>query len=302
MNDYHLYNKTELRIEQLVLAGANLTDVATAVADTLRLKRDRVLVVDVRGDTVTLDILQHSIDPTNVVGKRDELLQRLSRLPGIDVTDKTSVSSDGMLGWIDFHQQAQTIETLKRSEKMAEEVRQKLSRRAIVYSTGSEVLKGQIKDTNTPTITRKLEADGYSVTPGPTLADDRLLIAGTLRQAIFDNGYSLVITTGGVGAEDKDFTVEAVLELDPDASTPFITKYKIGTGRHHKEGVRIAVGLVDGAMVVALPGPNDEVKASMDILTRGLKYRLSKNELAEGIAENLRAILRDKITGWNHGP
>jgi len=299
--DYHLYNKTELRIKHLPLSNANLTAVAAVVADTLRLDRNRVLVVDVREDTVTLDILQESIDPTNVVGKRDELLRRLSALPGIGVTAETSISSDGMLGWIDLHEQTHAMEALKRSEEMAEEVRQRLSRRAIIFPTGSEVLKGQIEDTNTPTITRRLEANGYSVTQGPTLADDRLLIAGKLRQAIFDDGYRLVITTGGVGAEDKDFTVEAVLELDPDASTPYISKYKVGTGRHHKDGVRIAVGQIDDAIVVALPGPNDEVRASLDILIRGVKSGLGKNELAEGIAENLRAILREKMTGWNHG-
>ncbi len=93
-----------------------------------------------------------------------------------------------------------------------------------------------------------------------------------------------------------------MLELDPGASTPYISKYKLGTGRHHKDGVRIAVGQIDDAVVVALPGPNDEVKASLEILVRGVKSGLSKNELAEGIAENLRAILREKMTDWHHGP
>ncbi len=301
MVDYHLYNKTELRIEQLALSNANLTEVAAVVADTLRLDRDRVLVVDVRESTVTLDILQDSIDPANVVGKQDELLQRLAGLTGIGVTPETTISSDGMLGWIDLHQQDQAMEALKRSEEMAEEIRERLSRRAIVFSTGTEVLNGQIEDTNTPTIARRLDAQGYSATRGPTLADDPILIAGKLRQAVFDDGQGLVITTGGVGAEDKDFTVEAVLALDPDASIPYISKYKVGTGRHCKDGVRIAVGQVGDAIVVALPGPNDEVRASLDILVTGLKSGLSKSALAEGIAENLRTILREKMAAWNHG-
>ena len=295
MADYHLYNKTELTIKQLILDNANLTDIAAAVADTLNLERNRVLVVDVRVDTVTLDILQDSIDPAVIVGKQDDLLNRLASIPGIRVTDKTTISSNGMLVWITLHRQAEALQALKLSQKIAEEVRHKLSKRVIVFSTGPEVASGQIEDTNTPAIARRLEAAGYLVTSGPTLADDRILIAGKLRQAIFEDGFRLVITTGGVGAEDKDFTVEAVLELDPNAATPYIYKYKIGSGRHHKGGVRIAVGEVGDAMIVALPGPNDEVKASLDIIVTGLKSGLSKNDLAESIAKNLRMKLHEKL-------
>lgn len=99
----------------------------------------------------------------------------------------------------------------------------------------------------------------------------------------------------GVGAEDKDRTIEAVLRLDPEAATPYICKYQKGTGRHHKEGVKIAVGMVSGSLVIALPGPNDEVNASLEVLTEGLKVGSNKLVLAESIAEALRKRLRDKI-------
>jgi len=301
MTDFHLLQKTELKIERMWLQNANLNDIATVVADSLGVDRDRVLVTDVCEDMVTVDVFQHSMDAESIVGKKGELLERLSHLPGVRITGATSLSSDGMLGWIALDEK-DARQALKRSAKMAEVIRQKLSKRAIIFSTGSEIAGGQIQDTNTPTIARRLEAEGYSVTPGPTLADDQLLIAGKLRQAIFDDGYRLVITTGGVGAEDKDCTVEAVLDLDPDASTPYISKYRVGTGRHRKDGVRIAVGRVADALVVALPGPNDEVRSSLDVLVRGVKSELSKNELAEGIAENLRIKLRGRMSDWSHVP
>jgi hypothetical protein len=44
---------------------------------------------------------------------------------------------------------------------------------------------------------------------------------------------------------------------------------------------------------VALPGPNDEVKDSVEVLMNGLKSHLSKNLLAEDLADNLRKRLRD---------
>ena len=45
---WDLLEKTELRIEQIILDDANLTDIAAAVADELELRRDEVIVIDAR--------------------------------------------------------------------------------------------------------------------------------------------------------------------------------------------------------------------------------------------------------------
>lgn len=291
---FHLLQKTELRIERIWLQNANLNDIAAVVADSLGMDHDRVFVTDVREDAITMDILTETVDASNIVGKQDELLQRLADLPGVNTTAGTSVSSDGMLGWIALDD-TKARQALNRSEKMAEEIRQRISKRAIVFSTGLEVAARQVQDTNTPAIARRLAAEGYSITQGPTLKDDELLIAGKLGQAVYDDGYGLVITTGGVGAEDKDCTVEAVLALDPEAATPYICKYQKGTGRHRKDGVRIAVGQAGESLIVALPGPNDEVKSSLEVLVKGLKSNSGKHVLAEKIAENLRKKLRKNV-------
>jgi len=290
--EFDLLRKTELRVDGISLQNANLNDIAAVVAEILGVRGEGILVTDVQGDTITIDVLKESVDAYDILGKKDELLQRLSRLPGVGITDKTSICSQGMLGWVALDY-GKAKPALKRSERITEEIRRRLSKRAVVFSTGFEVASGQIEDTNTPAIGQRLEAEGYSVTPGPTLRDDELLIAANLRQAV-DDGYGLIITTGGVGAEDKDHTIEAVLALDPEAATPYICKYKKGTGRHYKDGVRIAVGQAAQALVVALPGPNDEVKSSLDVLVNGLKSNLSASVLAEQIASNLKKALRQK--------
>ena len=102
-----------------------------------------------------------------------------------------------------------------------------------------------------------------------------------------------------MGAEAKDCTLEALLALDPGAVTPHICKYEKGTGRHAKDGVRIGVGRAFDSLIVALPGPNDEVRASLDVLVEGLRSNLDKHALAEEIARNLRALLREKM-GHRH--
>ena len=299
MQPYHLLHKTELKIERITLRGANLTELAAVVADTLSLEREKVLVIDVRDDTVALDILQERVDAGSIVGKQDLLLRRLSALPGVGITAQTRCSSDGMLGWIAWDE-AEGRQALRHSEKIAAAVRRTLSRRAIVFSTGAEVVAGRIQDTNTPAIARRLEAEGYSVTRGATLGDDVDLIFAYLRTAVEDDGYGLVITTGGTGAEDKDCTVEAIQAVDPDAATPYICTYQKGVGRHTKDGVRIAVGQLADSLIVALPGPTDEVRASLDVLVAGLQSGFGRRDLAETIAETLRALLRARSSQPSH--
>jgi molybdenum cofactor synthesis domain-containing protein len=294
MPESNLFHKTELRIENISLHNANLNDFAATVADVLELGQDEVLVTDVLNDVVTIDILRETVDAHRLVGKQEQLFQQLNQIPGVEITDETSICSEGMLGWIALDE-PEAREALERSEKMAAEIRNAIAKRAIVFSTGFEVSSGQIEDTNKPTIAGRLEAEGYSVKQGSTLQDDKHAIAAALREAIESGGYGLIITTGGVGAEKKDQTVEAILSLDPEAPTPYISKYEQGTGRHHKDGVRIAVGTVSDSLIVALPGPNDEVRSSLEILIGGLHDSCSQELLAENLAENLRKILREKM-------
>ena len=291
MKKHDLLTKTELKIEKILLHNANLTEIATQVAEILGLNRNEVLVVDYNDASLTLDILNTCVNAYGIVGKKRQLLNALRRLPGVYVSAETSVYSDGMLGWIAMDQEP-AVQALRRSEQMASEILQNISRRVMVFSTGTEVAQGQIEDTNTPAIAQHLSAAGYKVTQGETLKDDRLFIAAKLREVAEYGGYGLIVTTGGVGAEEKDHTVEAIKELDSEAATPYICHFKIGTGRHVKDGIKVAVGQHNDTLIVALPGPNNEVMASLNILVEGLKAGLDKHLLAENLAANLRQILR----------
>jgi molybdenum cofactor synthesis domain-containing protein len=294
MVQFDLLSKTEMRIDKIVLEKANLTDIAAHVAGVLGMQRNEVLVVDYRDQAMTLDILNTCVNAYNILGKKDQLLSTLGELPGVSVSEETSIHSDGMLGWIAMDESA-AKDALRRSEQMASEILKNISKRVIVFSTGSEVADGQIEDTNTPAIMECLASEDYKVTKGRTLKDDKLLIAAQLREAAEMDGFSVIITTGGVGAEDKDHTVEAVKALDPDAATPYICHFTIGTGRHVKDGIRIAVGQYNETTIVSLPGPNDEVRASLNVLTEGLKSKMDKHILGERIAATLRDILREKM-------
>ncbi len=297
MTQFDLLRKTELKINRILLKNANLTDVAANVADTLGLAHREVVVVDYRDESITLDILNGCVNAYNIVGKKEQLLDKLGTLPGVHVSDEANVRSDGMLGWISLDEEP-AKQALLKSEQMVSEIMSNIARRVIVFSSGAEVAEKQIADTNTPTIMKHLESEGYKVSEGNTLKDDKLYIYSKLREAADIGGYGVIITTGGVGAEDKDQTVEAIKELDSEAATPYICYFKIGTGRHVKDGIKIAVGKYNDTLIIALPGPNDEVKASLNIIVKGLKNDCSKTVLAENIAGNLRKILREKVS--NH--
>jgi molybdenum cofactor synthesis domain-containing protein len=296
VSDYDLLDKTELVIRGIALRNADLARVAEAVAETLGMERGEVLVTDVLGDQVVVDVLRRGVDPHALVGKKEELQRRLGGIPGVECGEETEFFSRGMLSWVAVGS-AEGEEVLRRSEEMARAIRRRLEKAALVFSTGAEVVGGQVMDTNAPLIRERLGAEGYAVKLGGALADDEILIAARLRQAA-DDGYGLVLTTGGVGAEDKDRTIEAVLRADPGAATPHVVKYQLGVGRHrHKDSVRIAVGKIGGTLVVALPGPNDEVQVGVGALLEGLAAGAGAAELAERIAEALRERLRRKRAG-----
>jgi len=170
---------------------------------------------------------------------------------------------------------------------MQSQIAEAVRRRVMIFATGQEVLAGQIRDTNTPFLTESFRSQGYRVINGPILKDRVDIIAGAFRQAA-EEGVGLLITTGGIGAENKDQTIEALARVDKQAELPFILKFQKGQGRHDKDGVRIGVGVLNQTLIVCLPGPHDEVCLAWPALREGIKTNLDKKRLAKSLAEVLR--------------
>lgn len=289
----NLLQKTELWITGITLEQANLTLLAQTVARVLGLPSREVLVVDVRPNTVTLDILTREVPENNLLGKENALLSAISCLPGIVLKD-AAIHSNGILGLICAESNI-SDEILRRVQSMSNEVQHKVASRAIVFPTGFELIEGRIEDTNTPYLKRILEEHGYSVTVGSPINDDPAELYDRLSEAL-SRGFGLIITTGGVGAEDKDHTVETILRLDPQAACPYIVKFTKGTGRHVKDGVRIGVGKEGLSLMVGLPGPHDEVVQATQTLLQGLNAGWDK----EILANNLAVTLAEKWKGASH--
>jgi molybdenum cofactor synthesis domain-containing protein len=293
--ELELFEKTEIWIRPIQIRDVDLGIIAEKVAEVLNLKKSEVMVVDVREDLVTLDIMKKVVHAGDIIGKKEALFQALATVPGVSLTPETTLHSDGVLGLIDIDDQTSAGDILERMEQMGQEISDRIRKRAIVFPSGFEVRKGMIQDTNSPYIKTRLLQEGFQVTVGAILEDNLEHIVSALRRALSE-GYGLIVTTGGVGAEDKDQMIEALLELDPKASTPYIIRYEKGAGRHKKDGVKIGVAYLKPSYIVSLPGPHEEVKRGIDIIIDGLKGRLDKEALAASLSEtyieNLRKIHR----------
>ena len=296
MSELNLLEKTELWVNEIILEQANLTEMASAVARVLGLPEDKVMVVDVRPTHVTFDLVEKEILQENILGKEEALLTALESIPGVHLTPDSHIHSNGILGLI-CAQGDHPEEVLRRVDAMRSEIVEKVSRRAIVFPTGFELEQGLIEDTNTPYLTALLEQHGYSVTSGPVIPDDEPVMTEVLSDAL-SRGFALILTSGGVGAEDKDHSVESVLNLAPDAAAPYVVRYEKGHGRHVKDGVRVGVGRVGLSTLVTLPGPHDEVEMTAPVLIQ----MLHDGRSCEEIADNLAGILARKWRGqtWHH--
>ena len=80
--------------------------------------------------------------------------------------------------------------------------------RAEIVSIGSELLLGQIVDTNAAFIARQLAALGIDLFQKTTVGDNLSRVAAALEAAL--GRAEIVITTGGLGPTEDDVTREAV--------------------------------------------------------------------------------------------
>jgi len=80
-----------------------------------------------------------------------------------------------------------------------------------IVTIGSELLLGQITDTNASYLARKLNLIGLNVAFHTTVRDDYTQMKNVLSQAL--KRTDLVITTGGLGPTEDDLTREVIADL-----------------------------------------------------------------------------------------
>ncbi len=289
MPEVQLLGKTEIWLRGIHLLNADLPEVARAAANSLSLPADKVFVTDVRQDYVVLDVLQPRVDFEAVAGKQEAVFAALAGIRGVSVDSDATIHSEGVLGIIGTNRE-QAKKAVAEAKRMEEGIRQYASGRVAVVATGAELADGSVKDTNFEAAKEILGAAGFEVEFGGTVGDEDRTIAGRIA-SLAGEGFGLIITTGGVGAEEKDRTLEALELLDPNLSTAVLAHYTRGQGRHAKDAVRIGIATLDWSTVISLPGPTHEVRLALPVIVRELKAGTNPNDLVEAIAIPLRGTL-----------
>ena len=82
---------------------------------------------------------------------------------------------------------------------------------AEIIAIGSELLLGQIQDTNTSYLAGRLQEIGFEVAFQTMVGDDRKRMTSVIRRAL--SRSRVVITTGGIGPTEDDLTREIVAEV-----------------------------------------------------------------------------------------
>jgi len=83
--------------------------------------------------------------------------------------------------------------------------------KAEVIAIGSELLLGQIQDTNSSYIARRLAENGIELIKIIAIGDELSEVRETIKEAI--SRSQVVITTGGIGPTEDDLTREAIAEV-----------------------------------------------------------------------------------------
>jgi molybdopterin molybdotransferase len=121
--------------------------------------------------------------------------------------------------------------------------------RIALFSTGDEIAepgtplpKAATYDANRFLLASLLDQMGAEVTDGGILRDDRAQVARALRSAA--RGHDVVLTSGGVSTGEADYVRETMERIGQ------LVFWRVGI----KPGRPVAMGVVDGAALVGLPG------------------------------------------------
>lgn len=180
---------------------------------------------------------------------------------------------------------------------------------AEILAIGSELLLGEINDTNTRTIARGLRDIGLNLFHASIVGDNLERIAESVELA--SSRSHVLLTTGGLGPTVDDITREAIaraagvdLEFSEDLWQEIVERYA-GFGRRPKENNRrqahiphgshaipnpvgTAPGFwlrLHGCLVVSMPG----VPAEMELMLERRVFPLLRQEL------DLEAIIQTRI-------
>jgi molybdenum cofactor synthesis domain-containing protein len=147
--------------------------------------------------------------------------------------------------------------------------------RVAVFSTGDEVYKGLLRDTNAPMVMAFLQEWGCEAEYLGTVPDD---LESTKEMFMKASEFDAAITSGGVSVGEKDYVLKAIEELGD------LLLHKVKT----RPGKPIAIGIIKDKPVFGLPGkPTGAFIAS--------ELNLKRYFLGNALRPNIKARIGEAI-------
>ena len=136
-----------------------------------------------------------------------------------------------------------------------------------VITISDSVSSGKNEDKSGPLLISGFSDSGCPVERKKVLPDGSDELTSTIQNWIKD-GVELIITTGGTGLGPRDLTIESLEEIF-DSKLPGVEQALHAYGRGKVKTAmlsRLTAGVVDGTIVICLPGSTGAVKDAINVL------------------------------------
>jgi molybdenum cofactor synthesis domain-containing protein len=149
--------------------------------------------------------------------------------------------------------------------------------RALAITVSNRAAAGVYEDRSGPVLTRLLAEAGCSV-DGPNVVPDGEPVAAALRNGI-DEGYDLIVTTGGTGLTPGDLTPEMtrrVLDREIPGIAEAIRAAGVAAGVPAAMLSRGLAGVTGTTLIVNLPGSSGGVRDGMTVLAPVISHAVDQ--------------------------